>query len=366
MGEIVRELKGNFSDTLMIWELRGSYPEIDYFPDIDIAELTAGDPDPMFLTTPIGEVNATSGNKRFYGEAWLQELERQVSSRRPIGIMGHLAEEELGTKFPDEAVHWVGVRRVNETLWGKGYLPPGAARDRVRRYKATNKTLATSIFAAAEGVWNAARGAYDMVAETLNLFQIDIGPADRVGIPGLAIVPVLTAEMAQAQKKATPGQREDKTVDKQQLIRELGGVRPQPQRGWQPSHSDELAELAAIRETLGVSEDANLAKIVSEMKNARVEQERVAVKARITEMAAADAETGIKVDSVRGLVTELVIARNPQTVEEAEAAYGQILEMQSVKDALAAAVQSKMGPPQRVPVAGQQDKARYFNIPQEA
>ena len=149
-------LSGDFWDVLIVRELHGDFPDIPFFADVDLAEITKGDSDPLYLTIPIAQANVVSGNKRFYGEAWLQELERQVIEKRPIGIMGHLSEAELGTKFPEEAIFWLGVKRIGEMLWAKGYLPArNEARERIRRYKAANKTIGTSIFAAADGVWNA-------------------------------------------------------------------------------------------------------------------------------------------------------------------------------------------------------------------
>lgn len=346
----VKEGLGLFTDIAVIWELRGGYPtDIPYFPDIDIAELTKGDADPMFLTIPIGKANVTSGNNRYYDEAWLQELERQVIANRPIGIMGHLAEEELGTKFPDEAVHWVGVRRVNEMLWAKGYIPPGAARDRVRRYKATNKTLATSIFAKAEGLLDKARGVIHMLAETLNLYQIDIGPADRVGIADLARVPLLTAEMQDTHKAQEPTMA-DKQVD---IIQELGKV--QPVKGWQTPK--------VVQETA-----PDLAQLTQEMAELRKQNEaltQAAIKTRIRELAS-DAETGIKIAPVREVVISMVEAAEPQTVDEAEAKYNTIVTSGPITELLKDRVVQTMGPPQRTRVQPQQGANKYFTIPQEA
>lgn len=161
--------EGNFQDALVVTEFVGGHPNVPFFHDVDIKELTKGDPDPVFVTLPIGKANATSGNKRHYDEKFLLALEEQVKQLKPIGIMGHIKEEDLGSVFPTEAVHWIGALRVKEYLWAKGYIPPGDARNRFQRYKATGKKIATSIFAKAEGVWDAALGAYKMLAETLAL-----------------------------------------------------------------------------------------------------------------------------------------------------------------------------------------------------
>src|SRR5690606_11477940 len=86
----VTEFKGSFTDVMVVTELRGAYPNVPIAPDVDYDALIAGDPNPMFLTIPIRKANVTSGNKRYYDEAFLQELERQTLENKPIGLMGHL------------------------------------------------------------------------------------------------------------------------------------------------------------------------------------------------------------------------------------------------------------------------------------
>lgn len=125
----------------------------------------------------------------------------------------------------------------------------------------------------------------------------------------------------------------------------------------------EVATVQELRTILQVDDKADLKQLITEMRQKQEAQAKAAVKARISELAA-DKDKGIKLESVRGLVTELVSARNPQTVEEAETAYTQVLEMQAVKDALAATVQKVMGPRQTTPIAGQQGANKYFVIPQ--
>lgn len=351
-----------FNDVMTVWELRGNFPDIKHFEDIDISELTRGDDDPMFLTIPIGQDNVTSGNGRYYDQAWVTEIERQVKERKPIGIMGHLKPDELATAFPPEAVHWVGVQRIGEMLWAKGYIPPGEARERVRRYKATNKKLATSIFAEAKGVWDAAKNAYKMVAESLNLKQIDIGPADRVGIPSLASIPLLTAEMQQ-----TNG---DETMDKVQVIREMtledAPLVPKAVKeaiqAEVPTPS-EVALVAELRTTLGVDEKADLKTVITEMRQQQETQRQQAINGRITELVT----EGIKVETLRPFVTEMVTARNPQSLEDVQGIYQKVIEMDMVKNALANHVQTTMGPRQTTAVNGQAAKPvdKWFPLPKE-
>lgn len=125
----------------------------------------------------------------------------------------------------------------------------------------------------------------------------------------------------------------------------------------------EVQQIAEIRQALGADDKADIAKLISEMCQAQEQARRDAIKARITELAT----EGIKVDSARGIVVELVAARNPQSVQEAEQAYQEVSTSQPVTELLKANVQSIMGPPQGTPLQPQSNQTgKYFRIPQEA
>lgn len=80
--------------------------------------------------------------------------------------------------------------------------------------------------------------------------------------------------------------------------------------------------------------------VIAEMQATIAEYRKAAISARISELVA----EGVKLVDARDMVTELVEARKPATVEEAEAAYAQVIEMASVKKLLALTVQSLSGP----------------------
>jgi len=378
--ERATEISGAFRDVTAIAELRGSYPNVPIAADVDYAALITGDDDPMFLTLPIGKANVTSGNGRYYDEAWLMELERQTLANRPVGLMGHLSPEARATEFPPEAIHWVGAVREANMLWGKGYVPPGAVRDRIRRYKAQGKALATSIDANAEGIWDETLSAYRMDARTLRLNQIDIAPADRAGIPDLAATPILTREYApepprEPEQKPEPAQdtREESTMDKLAVINEMTAddarLLPQAVReavlatAPTPETPAEVEQMQTIRETLNLADDADVVAVVTELREARDARERETVVERIRELATSG-DKAIQHEAVRGLVIELVQARNPQTVEDAERIYAHVVETDAVKAALATSVQADAGPPQRPAVPPQNARPKYFVIPE--
>lgn len=348
---------GGFQDVLLISEYQGVFPDIPVFSDIDVVELTSGDERPLFVTLPIGKANAKSGNSRFYDEAFLAELERQVRDIKPIGLMGHLSEEQRAFAFPAEAVHWVGAMRVKEYLLGKGYLPQGDSRTRLQRYRATQKKIATSIDARGDGVWSEQLGAYKMIASSLVLNQIDIAPADRAGIADLSAVPLLTQEMAResgiivvqpikSEKKGKSKMDEDdKKVIQELKAKDVGLLPDEVRAAIIQEYSQE------IKETLGLS-DANIVDAVKSIMQKDAEREKTAVHNRIVEMASTG-DQAIKIEAVREMVVELVEAKNPKTVAEAEAAYAEVLEKPSVKKALEMALQETMGPSQTTVIQGQ-------------
>lgn len=359
-------VNGAFHDVLVISELRGTYPNVPTSPDVDYAALTAGDSNPIFVTLPIGKANVTSGNKRHYDEAFLKELERQTLALKPVGLMGHLSPTERATAFPQEAVHWVGALREGDTLWGKAYVVPGAVRERINRYKASGKALATSIDALAEQVWDESLQAYRVNAATLRLGQIDLAPADRAGIPALAEVPLLTSEM-----DGSPTHVDDKEPEmgKLEVINELTAddarLLPKPVREAilaEVPTAPEVAQMQELRQTLGLDDKADVTKAVTELRQAQESARKNAVTSRITELAA-DKDKGIKVESVRAVVIEMVKSRNPQDEAAAEAAYKEVSESAPITELLKSTVATTMGPPQRAAVQPQTGENRYFKIP---
>ena len=367
------ELKGSFHDTLLISEFTGAFPEVPIFRDIDLRELTGGEDKPIFVTLPIGKANAKSGNQRFYDEAFITELEKQVRDNKPIGLMGHLSEDQRAFAFPAEAVHWIGTMRVKEYLIGKGYVPSGDSRNRLQRYRATQKKIATSIDARGDGVWSEQLGAYKMIASTLVLNQIDIAPADRAGISDLSAVPLLTQEMAtQSGIIVVRPIKESKKVteeEKKQAMLEMtaadASVLPESVRA---AIIQEYSK--EIKEALGLT-DGNILDAVKSIQAKDAAREKAAVSSRITEMATTG-DKAIKIEAVREMVIDMVEAKNPLTVADAEKAYAEVLEKPSVKKALDLALQESMGPNQTTPIQNQSGttagtdpkmKGKWFVLP---
>jgi hypothetical protein len=344
-------LTGIFRDSLFIAEFRDDYPEVPVYKDVDLLQLTGGEPNPVFVTLPIGKANVKSGNRKYYDEAFLQELEKQVRNNKPIGLMGHLDTNQRSFSFPAEAVHWIGSLRIKEFLFGKGFLPPGESRSRLQRYKATSKKIATSIDATGDGIWDEKIDAFRMIADTLVLNQIDIAPSDRAGIADLSAVPLLTREMLLDNGILVVRPIiEEKTMSKEEVIREL--------KSSDASLLPDEIRMAILQEyTKSINEalgfkDGDLLSNAKKVREQEATREKQVVSGYIKEMATTGAKA-VKLESIREMVIDMVEVRDPKTKEEADRFYAEVLEKDSVKKALQGALQETMGPSQTTPIPGQ-------------
>lgn len=161
-------------------------PKVDTFPDIDVAELEAGDDDPMYITLQIAEEGIVSKDGLISDDDLVETIERQIFEKRVDGLMGHLDDDErfmfpvtdMGSK-PLGGI-WVGTKRVNKTLWGKAYILPGKVRQYFATKKASKGKISTSIYgmAVVERYEDGTRRFREFDLETL-----DFAPADRAAMP---------------------------------------------------------------------------------------------------------------------------------------------------------------------------------------
>lgn len=355
-----------FTDVVAIFEFRGQYPTVPITEGVDYEALIAGDDEPLFVTMPIGKAGSTSGNKRHYDEEFITELEKQVLSRRPIGLMGHLKEEDRKTEFPDEAVHWVGAARENDMLWGKGYIPPGPVRDRVKRYKNTGRPLATSIDAKASGQWDKDLGAMKMDGSTLDLHQIDFAPADRVGISALSVVPHLSREMEDGTNDNDNDNTEgENTMDKLDVLKELTAedVQHLPTVVREAiletvEAPKEISLVKEIRETLELADDADVNARIVEILNEKTEQLKAQIGVKITELV----DEGIKLDSAKPIVKRYIELEAPATVDAVQECYNKVIKDETITELLKAQVEGA-GPEHKGTNTSGKSEAKYFVIP---
>ena len=165
------------------------------------------------------------------------------------------------------------------------------------------------------------RGAYEMAAETMRLHQIDIGPADRIGIASLAMVPILTSELAPAGAdidELQDNELQEPKMGKLEIINEMtpDDARLLPKSVREAVLSEmpippEVAVVQELRSALGVDDKADLSKLVRELREAKEEQDRAAVwKAASPNWRRP--RQGHQGRAVRAIVVEMVQSRHPK------------------------------------------------------
>jgi len=322
-----------------IGQFRGSFPDVPIAAGVDMAALKALDAEPVFVTLPIvPEVGAVSTNGLLYDEALVNSIAEQINAKRPAGMFGHLKDSDRDSAFPLPEALWVGAQRDGNTLWGKAYIRPGAARDYVRHLKAVGGEIATSIYG--KGKPEAVRTGVRRL-NPFRLESLDFAPPERAALQQGAL-PQVTAEMQTTATQVADVEQE-LDMNREQIIAELtANDIPKPVREQLVAEAilPHVAQLATIRETLSLDADADLITIVAEMKRKVDEEAQAAVQRHIDELV-----SEIKIESVRAIVAELVQARKPQTLEDADAAYAAVKESASVKRLLTAQVREMTGPP---------------------
>lgn len=323
----------------IVCEMKAGYPTVPTFSDVNVAELTAGDSKPFYLTLPIAQDNVISRNKRFYSAEFTRNLERWVYEMRPTGNQGHIKDEDIGTDFPAPVSYWIGAKKVGDTLWGKAYVPPGETREMARRIGAVNGKLATSLHGIGSATWDSERGAWEMSPSDFQLFSIDIAPAERAGIPSLARTPGITQEMIE-----TP----EVIVDKLQVISELTAadvtLLPDPVKQAVLSSNPAVKVVSELQTLIGDGKD-----VVAEFKAMRAlldqqtkTQVQSVIASEIAKQVIPDAPTGNKsVAALRQTIAQIVTA--PAAVEGVENAVKTVLEMEHIKALVANTVVSEMG-----------------------
>lgn len=154
---------------------KGKFPDVPTYPHVDTTLLYEGDEKPFHISLPIATIGETSGNGLVYDEALVSAIENQLPGLG--GIRGHLRDEDLAYGFPLDAIDWVGSLRVGETLWAKGYIPPGDTREDVRRRMARGAGIGTSVFGDAV---RETLGAGKWKAKEFKLDSLDLGKPGRV------------------------------------------------------------------------------------------------------------------------------------------------------------------------------------------
>jgi len=357
------------------WEFSGSYPDVPTVDGVDMDELLKkGLPDedqfPFFVTLPI-MIQQISGNRRNYDAAFQAEFLSQVINKRPVGNMGHIPDMEIDSAYPPSELNWVGAMNGADGMtWGKAYMAPGAARDHVRRLKATRSKICTSYMGWADQEWDDTLQAW--VLSNFVLEKIDLAPPERAGLPDLSVIPKVTTEMA----GGDPGDESEDSMNREEIIQAMtaADVALMPAAVVETIQAQarggvaEIGQVQAVREALGLDGQADIVKAVETLRDAVAQQAKAAIGAEIVrvvgELVKADDEAG----TAKATVIELVQAAAPETVEAVKAAVEAVLGREHVKAMLQAYVLAEMGPAQRRPLgqhaAGNGDNP-YVTIPAE-
>jgi hypothetical protein len=118
-----------------------------------------------------------------YDRELIEEIKRQVHSKKPPARQGHVPKENVNWEFPNDVGLWVGAEMFGDTLFGKCYIYPETPfHQMVTKRKAAGSTLSNSIWG--EGRWvvksNGNRG-----LRSLDLESIDFAPAERASLQAL-------------------------------------------------------------------------------------------------------------------------------------------------------------------------------------
>lgn len=347
--------------------LRGKdYPDISVPDDVDVAGLMEifGEK-PVFVILPIGQINAQSRNNRIYTENAMYSLVRQVNELRPEGMRGHLRDEELSTRYDNPEIRWLRAEVHGDMVYGLAVALTKASRDYYRTAMKTNAQVGTSLFA-----WATMDG--ENVVD-LDLISIDMADPRRVGIPLTAAKPKIKHEMSDRQEKKTMSSNAAEAVQMQTFM-ELREERTrlQHQVAELESRIERLTpfedDARELRKLLSIGEQQSLVAFVKSQQTALAElfalfgvKDMSAFKTAVTEMQSTFAQMAIEsamllestvraaidekivVPSLRSLAVELVMARNPKTRQEVEAALEAVYKLPALQTALAESIAALSG-----------------------
>lgn len=175
---IVKEMKKGADDFKI---------EVPISDDIDIAELTEGDKDPLFVT--VEALNPqVSKNHRVWTEEMMLNVADQIIAKKPDAYQGHLKDEDRATSTPTAKTIWLGavVKHIagKPRLFIKGYVMPYAKelKQYLKAAKASGKRVAVSVYGQAEQIWDNVKKTYDI--QKFDLESIDWARPGSEGVVG--------------------------------------------------------------------------------------------------------------------------------------------------------------------------------------
>ncbi len=361
--------------------LKGEYPQnVPLAEGVDLATLTEGDDNPMFLTLPIA-AETTSRNGVKYQRKDVERIVSAINNRGIIGQKGHLTEAERSYRFDMPSLFWVGATLDKSGVaWGKAYIPRTApdVREYVRVAKAMNAKVGTSIYGCAD-----VNEAGEIVGDSLTLEQIDLVNPSRVGVIQATGVPIITQETVQSDTviesteeksmdpKTQPKSQEENQGTLSELEKKLQSqvemltTRVRELTIEATQNAPKLTAYNRIFEMLGKPEEDDIQMVVQArlLELEALKRENLALLESAMQLAIAEK---VVVEKLRPLILEMVREEKPASKSDMKVAIDKVLARESVKIALKAATIAEMGPAQERPIVPNGDnEVSYFVFPED-
>ena len=268
-------------------------------PHIIQSELTAGDPDPMFVTLKILEVGETP---RGWDEHWtlegVQNVASQINTNTVTGITGHASD---GWEFDLPILHWIGAQMEGTSLYAKAYVPTYATE--VREYLRTAVALGQRIGTSVDMFWGESGTVQDG-----NLVSLDLVHPDMAALEAASVVPELSRASVIDEGAANMPEN-SKTNERATASQELLDVREAQVAELREQLAARESELAGVREALGMAADSpDPVHVYAQATMAEVQKHRsVASAAEVIEHIG---ETAKGNDVLAGLLRQLVLEQD--------------------------------------------------------
>lgn len=323
------------------------YPEVAIGNGVDFDELIEGDDDPMFMTLPIGEVNARSRNGRTYPRREVQGIVNAINRETVLGRVDHKWHFEM------PSLTWIGAFIDEDGIaWGKAYIHKTAVevREYIRVAKSANAKVATSLEGYAEV------DEEGMVSD-LELHYIDIVHPKQMGIPAASGVPMVTTESfseddQDIQEEEDPMPVKNKTeepVTESEFQLRLAEINRKHKEALDAlnlkvkEQEYALQDLNAVAERLQVTEGESpvvaLQALIAERDNLQRENGEL-LQESIRVMVA----DKVAVEEVRDVIIGMVKETKPSRRSDVVAAIDRVLEQSAVKKLLQFSLAKEMGP----------------------
>jgi len=167
------------------WAMAGKFPEIATKPGVDIDELTSGDGSPVFVTLPIAVKDGVADDGFTYTDEFVEQMYHSIMTETITANMGHLSPSSRSTDFPVPVAFWVGAHMAADgKLWAKAYISDPEVAAFVRKLKATNSTIATSIYGTytLDDVTSHGGGNWSVDPRSFTLEHVDFAPPKRAAL----------------------------------------------------------------------------------------------------------------------------------------------------------------------------------------